>query len=117
MVENAENLVPSAAEAAPERNVWAAFFVLLGPCGLSIAFAVAAPLLEPLAHAFGGAPTAQKIVVAPQLGLAIGGLFAGWIIKRLGERMTIILSTAVFALAGASGLFVQTATLMLCSMY
>jgi MFS family permease len=99
------------------RGLWLVAFVLLGPCSLSMAFGVIAPLLGPLAHRFGGDAVAQKIVVGPQLGLAIGGLFAGWIMARLGTRLAIVVSTVLFSLAGAAGLYAQSASILLFNTY
>lgn len=84
-------------------------FILLAVGTLSIAFSVIAPLLGPIAAQLGGEAAAQQIVVAPLAGFAVGGLFGGWIIAALGVRWTILASTVIYILTGASGLYAQSA--------
>jgi MFS family permease len=105
----------SATEAANSR--WLVAFVLIGQCGLSIVFGLLAPLLGPIAHSFGGVAIAQRIIVGPQLGLAVGGVLAGSVLKALGARPTVVISCILFCLAAASGLYIQNASVMLADTY
>jgi MFS family permease len=102
-----------AEDAAPAAGPWLVAFLLLSVGAISMAFSVIAPLLGPIAARFGGEAVAQKIVVGPLLGFAIGGIVAGWIVAALGARLTILISAGVFALAGASGLYAQSAAVLL----
>jgi MFS family permease len=104
---------PAAPADAPRQGAWLTAFVLLAAGAVSLAFAVNAPLLGPLAQRFGGEAAAQKIIVGPLLGFAVGGLTAGWITSLLGARRTILISAVLFALAGSSGLWAQSAGVLL----
>ncbi|HEY3694396.1 MFS transporter [Phenylobacterium sp.] len=104
---------PAPPDAAPRRSVWLIAFVMLAAGVISIAFSVIAPILRPVAERFGGEAVAQRIVVGPLLGFAVGGLAAGWITALLGVRRTILAAAAVFTLAGASGLYAQNAAVLL----
>jgi MFS family permease len=111
MSDQAQN--PGVSAAAPRPGPWLFAFVMLAAGAVSLAFAVNAPLLGPLAQRFGGEAAAQQIVVGPLLGFAVGGLVAGMITAALGARRTILASAAVFALSGSSGLWAQSAEVLL----
>ncbi len=52
--------------------------------------------------------TAQIIVVAAPFGLAIGGFFAGWVVKKLGIRRTMFLGLAAAAVFGTAQVWVPS---------
>jgi MFS family permease len=108
---------PTPEIAAARPSAWLTAFVILSAGAVSLAFAVNAPLLAPLAQRFGGEAAAQRIVVGPLLGFAFGGLVAGWITAALGTRRTILASGVVFILAGASGLYAASAGVLLVNMF
>jgi MFS family permease len=95
------------------RGPWLVAFILLAPGAMTLAYVVMSPLLAPMAQRFGGAAAAQRIIVSPILGLAIGGLLAGWFVERLGRRRAILLAAVVFGLAGAAGLYAQSALVLM----
>jgi MFS family permease len=92
-------------------------FLLLSVGALSIAFSVIAPLLGPIAAQFGGAAVAQQIVVAPLAGFAIGGLIAGSIVGIFGARTTLLASAVIYIVTGASGLYAQSAEVLLANAF
>lgn len=48
------------------------------------------------------------VLTIPALFIAIGGLFAGQLVDRLGRKFLLIASTALYGLAGASGLVLNS---------
>jgi MFS family permease len=74
--------------------------ILLGAGAGGLSFGVIGPVLRPMSQAVGGVHLAQIIIVMPLLGLAVGGLVAGWVAERLGVRRTILAGGAAFGLSG-----------------
>jgi len=92
-------------------------FLLLAVGTLAIAFSVIAPLLGSIAARFGGEAVAQQIIVAPLAGFAIGGLAGGWIVSALGVRTTVLGAAVAYVVAGASGLYAQSAGFLLANVF
>jgi MFS family permease len=78
--------------------------LLIAPGALALDTGAIAPLLGPLSRQFASTDVAQRIVVAPLLGHALGGLSAGWIIGRLGVRRSFLAAAFAYALVGGVGL-------------
>ena len=69
--------------------------------------ATIAPSLPAMQEYFATVPNSALLVrlvlTIPALFIAIGGLFAGQLVDRLGRKFLLIISTALYGLAGASG--------------
>ena len=69
--------------------------------------ATIAPSLPAMQDYFGNVPNAELLVrlvlTIPALFIAIGGLFAGQLVDRLGRKPLLIASTLLYGLAGSSG--------------
>lgn len=69
--------------------------------------ATIAPSLPAMQEYFATVPNSALLVrlvlTIPALFIAIGGLFAGQLVDRLGRKLLLIISTALYGLAGASG--------------
>jgi MFS family permease len=113
MIEDVAPGSAKAAAAAGRSGTWPVAFILIAPGAMTFAYVVTSPLLAPLAQRFGGAAVAQHIIVSPILGLAVGGLLAGWFVERLGRRRAILAAATLFGLAGASGLYAQSAPVLM----
>ncbi|MDJ0569270.1 MAG: MFS transporter [Pleurocapsa sp. MO_192.B19] len=69
--------------------------------------ATIAPSLPAMQEYFATVPNSALLVrlvlTIPALFIAIGGLFAGQLVDRLGRKLLLIASTALYGLSGASG--------------
>ncbi|MBE9043877.1 MFS transporter [Pleurocapsales cyanobacterium LEGE 10410] len=74
--------------------------------------ATIAPSLPAMQEYFATVPNSALLVrlvlTIPALFIAIGGLFAGQLVDRLGRKFLLIASTALYGLAGASGLVLNS---------
>jgi MFS family permease len=97
---------------------WLTVFVLASTgTFLAMVFIVVSPMLPLIADHFGGgrdgAFVAQWILTMPSIGVIIGGPTTGWFVERVGARTVLFSCLAIFAVAGAAGLFVEEQTLLL----
>lgn len=85
----------------------------------SFNFVALPPVLPDIAAAFGGGARGQGVAQAAQalpfLGLAVGGLFAGWSLVRLGARLSIAVAGTGLVVAGAGGMLSDGAAALLTS--
>jgi len=71
--------------------------------------AAVAPALPAMGEALHASETAMSLVITlPPLAVAISGLFMGALADRFGKARTLMVSLAVFTVAGLSGLFLPT---------
>ena len=74
--------------------------------------ATIAPSLPAMQEYFADVPNSALLVrlvlTIPALFIAIGGLFAGQLVDRLGRKPLLVGSTLVYGLAGASGLVLNS---------
>jgi MFS family permease len=86
---------------------------------VSLGFVACMASLPQIAQDFGSRGTfvAQMMVSTVALGLMLGAPVSGWILARAGTRGTLILSSALFAVAGAGGMVLGNANLLLASRF
>jgi MFS family permease len=98
---------------------WAVVLVLAATgTFLGMAFTVVSPVLPLIIEHFGGATgggalIGQWILAIPSIGVVIGGPSAGWLVERIGARQVLFASLAGFAVAGASGLYIESPVVLL----
>jgi MFS family permease len=98
---------------------WAVVLVLAATgTFLGMAFTVVSPVLPLIIEHFGGATgggalIGQWILAIPSIGVVIGGPSAGWLVERIGARQVLFVSLASFAVAGASGLYIESPVVLL----
>jgi MFS family permease len=86
--------------------------LLLGSTIPVMAATILSPALPGMAAAFTGVPNAgfwvRQAFTLPALFIAIGALFAGPMLDRLGRRPVLIVSLILFGLAGTAGYFLNS---------
>ena len=74
--------------------------------------ATIAPSLPAMQEHFASVPNVELLVrlvlTIPALFIAIGGLFAGQLVDRLGRKPLLVVCTLLYGLAGASGLVLNS---------
>jgi MFS family permease len=79
------------------------------------------PVLPTIAAHFGAgggaALKAQMIITLSGVGIMVGGPIAGWLGDRIGLRQMLLLSLAAYGLLGSSGLYLESATVLLASRF
>jgi MFS family permease len=93
--------------------------LMTGPMCISLGFVAFMAALPQIAHDFGSRGTfiAQMMVSTAALGLMLGAPVSGWVIARAGTRGTLILSSVLFAVAGAGGMVLHNPNLLLASRF
>ena len=85
----------------------------------SLIYVALPPVLPQIAAHFGGGEKGQEIAqmaqALPFFGLAVGGLVAGWILVRLGQRYAIMFAGFSLLAAGTVGFLGDLATVLLLS--
>ena len=117
----AEDLNTPGMTAAPARasaRLRLGVAVLLTANGFSSLLGTAlTPVLSSVAAHFGGgtggALTAQNIVTISAFGIMFGGPAVGWLARRISVRMTLVLALAIYAVAGSSGMYLDSAPALL----
>jgi MFS family permease len=93
--------------------------ILLGSTTIVLAVIVIAPALPQMAEVFKDVPNADFLVrltlTMPALSIAIGGLFAGYLLDRWGRKPVLIVSLILYGLAGTAGFFLDSLTAILIS--
>lgn len=112
----ADALRPSPAESAGRRRLRAA--TLLAGASLTVmAGATIAPTLPALERAFAGdrdvALHARLVLTLPALFIALGSPLAGWLSDRVGRFRPLAVGLVLYALAGTSGLWVESLAALL----
>ncbi|MGA8705578.1 MAG: MFS transporter [Steroidobacteraceae bacterium] len=92
---------------------------MLGHMCQGLAFTAYVAALPQLARALGahGELIAQLTLSTAALGTMIGALGSGWVLQKLGTRLTMMIGMAVFGLAGAAGAVVRNSALLLGSRF
>ena len=89
----------------PRQRVGAVALIVMmsGLASQSMVFSLPGPLLPALARHFGaqGQTIAQMLFALASLGLMLTSITSGAIVRAIGVRAVLILSTALFALAGS----------------
>jgi MFS family permease len=102
------------------RPLAIAVLVSGGPL-MALMFAALGPVLPNMATHFngqgGGAFIAQMVMTAPALGVIAGGALSGFVLERTGVRAALIAALAVYAAAGAAGLFLDTVWMLLAARF
>jgi len=97
-------------------------FVMIGAVLFNMLLLTAiTPVLSTAAKYFGTGSDAQiiaqMIITMTAIGIMIGGPLAGWLAERLTLRTVLILALALYGTAGASGLFLESATGLLAARF
>jgi MFS family permease len=105
--------------AAGSRGPFTFASLMLGHGAQGLAFTAFTPALAAIARDYGGAGhgalIAQLSVTIASAGVIAGALASGWIIARLGARATMLACLAIYGVAGAGGMALSDATLLLAS--
>jgi len=92
------------------------FTLLAGPAIVGLIAMAIASITPRIAAEFGGANAAlaaQLVMTLPAVMVLVGAPVGGWLADRVGHRPVLLTALAVYALAGAAGLFITDfATLM-----
>lgn len=96
--------------------------VLVSGTGMmALVFVAMAPVLSALAVHLGGGQggsfVAQMVMSTPAMGLVVGAPLWGGAIGRFGARPILFLALALYALVGATGLFIDSATLLIATRF
>jgi MFS family permease len=108
-----DTIAKDAPEAQHDAPSLARRLTLLGASSLTVmAGATIAPSLPELARHFADLPDAELlsrlVLTIPALAIAVMAPLAGYIIDRFGRRRMLIGGIIVYAIAGASGLWLDT---------
>jgi MFS family permease len=93
--------------------------LMFGHMSQGLAFTAFLAALPQMAHDLGehGEVIAQLTMALAALGLLIGSLASGWILEKSGTRATLLVSLAVYGVAGAGGLVLRDPTLLLATRF
>ncbi len=104
---------------AAERGRLSFAALMLGHAAQGLAFTAFTPALAQIAREYGatghGSLIAELTVTIASAGVIVGALVSGWVIARLGLRTTVLISMAIYTIAGSGGLFLTNAALLLAS--
>ena len=93
--------------------------ILLGSTTTILAALIIAPALPQMAEVFNDLPNADFLVrltlTIPALFIAIGALFAGFLLDRRGRKPVLIVSLVLYGLAGTAGFFLDSLIAILIS--
>lgn len=93
--------------------------ILLGSTTTVLAATIISPALPGMAEAFADVPNASFLVrlalTLPALFVAIGALFAGFLLDRWGRKPVLIVSLILYGLAGTAGFFLNSLPAILVS--
>ena len=93
--------------------------ILLGSTTTVLAATIISPALPGMAEAFADVPNASFLVrlalTLPALFVAIGALFAGFLLDRWGRKPVLIVSLILYGLAGTAGFFLNSLPVILVS--
>ncbi|MDO9489541.1 MAG: MFS transporter, partial [Sphingomonadaceae bacterium] len=113
---------PDAPDTRPRWRRWLIMFILLtGGIKTTLAFTTVVPALQKIAEHFGGKSDAilgaQFVVTMAPAGMAVAGLFAGWIVARGGLRRSLFVGLGLCTLTGLSQLFLDNFIVLLISRF
>jgi MFS family permease len=84
---------------------------------LALMYTAVSPVLSELAGHVGtgseGALLAQMFMTMPSIGMMVGGIASAWWVGRVGARGVLLCALGVYGLAGAAGLAITDASLLL----
>jgi MFS family permease len=93
--------------------------LMIGQSAQGLAFSIFTPALPQMAQSFNagghGMAIAQQAVMIAALGVMVGAFASGKIIELIGSRMTILIAMLLFGVAGAGGMFLHDAWILLAS--
>ena len=120
-IDSAEAAAPSPALEVETWRRWLIMFILLtGGIKTTLAFTTVVPGLQLIAEHFRGTGDnvlgAQFVVTMAPIGMAVTGLFAGWIVNAGGLRRTLFISLATASFCGLSQLWIQSFPALLASL-
>ena len=121
-IDSAEAAVPAPAVEVETWRRWLIMFILLtGGIKTTLAFTTVVPGLQLIAEHFRGAGDnvlgAQFVVTMAPIGMAVTGLFAGWIVNAGGLRRTLFISLGIASFCGLSQLWIQSFPALLASRF
>jgi MFS family permease len=92
---------------------------MVGMMAQGLAFTAFVSALPQMASDLGpdGISVAQMTMALAALGLMFGSLASGWILERLGTRVTLLASLLVYGLIGADGLVLTNPPLLLATRF
>jgi MFS family permease len=113
---------PEAPDTRPRWRRWLIMFILLtGGIKTTLAFTTVVPALQKIAEHFSGKGDAvlgaQFVVTMAPAGMAVAGLFAGWIVARGGLRRSLFVGLGLCTLTGLSQLFLDNFIVLLISRF
>ncbi|MFC3712874.1 MFS transporter [Sphingoaurantiacus capsulatus] len=106
----------------PAWRRWLVMFILLtGGIKTTLAFTTVVPALQKIAEHFGSQGDAilgaQFVVTMAPAGMAVAGLFAGWIVARWELRKSLFVGLGLSAITGLSQLFLDDFVVLLVSRF
>ena len=85
--------------------------ILFGSTLTVLAATIISPSLPRMAAAFADTPNAEFLVrltlTLPALFIAIGAIFAGVLLDTIGRKPVILVSLALYGIAGSAGYFID----------
>jgi MFS family permease len=89
--------------------------LMLGFMSQGLALSALVSALPQMAHDLGsrGQFIAQMTMAVTALGLMLGALASGWILEKVGTRITLLASMLTYGIAGAGGLVLRDPVLLL----
>jgi MFS family permease len=93
--------------------------LMLGLMAPPLVFTAFAPALPQMARDLGqhGEFVAQMSMALASLGVMLGSLLSGWILEKTGARATMLTGLLAYGAAGAGGLVLRDATLLLATRF
>jgi ACDE family multidrug resistance protein len=108
---------PSAITKGSPRLLFAT--LMLGMMAQGLAFTAFVSALPQMAQELGtrGVFFAQMTMALAALGLMFGALASGWVLEKLGTRVTLLTSLLIYGLIGAGGLVLSSPPLLLATRF
>ncbi|MDD1727882.1 MAG: MFS transporter [Methanospirillum sp.] len=93
-----------------QPSKWTLLFLLLSAMMILMGGAAVAPALPLISQAFPDAPDSliSLIVTLPSLSIALAGIFIGVLSDKVGKIKILVVSIAVFTIAGSSGYYLTS---------
>jgi MFS family permease len=114
-------MIRSSAEASIAKGNPRLLFaaLMLGSMSQALVFSAFPSALPLIAHDFGsrGEFIAQMTMGLAALGLMLGAVASGWILRKAGTRITLLVSMLTYGLSGAGGLVLRDPGLLLATRF
>lgn len=121
-VDEVDTEIAAPPDTRPAWRRWLIMFILLtGGIKTTLAFTTVVPALQKIAEHFAGQGDsvlgAQFVVTMAPAGMAVTGLFAGWIVARGGLRLSLFVGLGLCTITGLSQLFLGNFYVLLVSRF